>query len=461
MFEKNKIICDNNLKVLKTFPDNCIDSIVTDPPYGLSFMGKKWDYDIPSIEFWSECLRVLKPGGHALVACGTRTQHRMVVNLEDAGFEIRDIIMWVYGQGWPKSLSIGKAVDKLQGNEREVIETNETIPDIRANNYLNSKGKERLKANITKGTSKWEGWGTALKPAIELWTLCRKPLSEKTVAENCLKWGIGGLNIDACRIESKDGVPIFKHRKEKSCNCYGDGKNGSNRTGEKDFSGRFPSNLIHDNSEEVRECFPSPHGAGSKREAGTAKQENTKSIFLKDKGSPGNGIRFGDSGNASRFFKSCPFDDEDIDVLRLFYCAKASQSERNAGLEDLSDNKRFQQGNYSQSPVCSVCSKTFNGTNDHDACGDNTMIYKSKEENKVVKNNHPTVKPVALMQYLVRLITPPKGICLDPFAGSGTTGVACVDEGFDYILIDSEEQYCTIAEKRILHKLKKKKENIF
>jgi len=176
-------------------PDNAVHSIITDPPYGISFMGKKWDYDVPSVELWKEVLRVLKPGGHAIVACGIRTQHRMAVNLEDAGFEIRDIVAWVYGSGFPKSLNIGKAIDKFQGNEREVINVlkrgDVQLAKEKGVGFLADPANKNNSKQFgygteikTKGNSPYEGWGTALKPAMELWTLCRKPLSEKTIASN-------------------------------------------------------------------------------------------------------------------------------------------------------------------------------------------------------------------------------------------------------------------------------------
>ncbi len=192
------------LEEMKKLDANSVDSIVTDPPYGLSFMGKKWDYDVPSQEIWEECLRVLKPGGYLLAFAGTRTQHRMAVRIEDAGFEIRDMIAWVYGSGFPKSLNIGKAVDKLQGNEREVVGTSRAGSKER-DGYKGDMAimpfeTETIDLDVTKGTSEWEGWGTALKPALEPITVARKPLSEKTVAENVLTHGTGGINIDQCRV---------------------------------------------------------------------------------------------------------------------------------------------------------------------------------------------------------------------------------------------------------------------
>ena len=197
---------------MKTLDDNSVDSIVTDPPYGLSFMGKKWDYDVPSVEVWKEAMRVLKPGGHALIACGTRTQHRMVCNIEDAGFEIRDVVSWIYGSGFPKSLNISKVIDKAAGAEREVVgkinapASQKRVQTMGRPEHSGSGWQEspNITAPATEAAKEWDGWGTALKPACEFFTLCRKPLSEKTIAANVLKWGTGGINIDGCRVEMSD-----------------------------------------------------------------------------------------------------------------------------------------------------------------------------------------------------------------------------------------------------------------
>ena len=197
------LLCGDCIDEMKAFPDNCIDSIVTDPPYGLKFMGKKWDYKVPSVEVWQECLRVLKPGGYLLSFAGTRTQHRMACNIEDAGFEIRDMIAWIYGSGFPKSMNIGKAIDKLQGNKREDLGVSDSTR-LNAINHDNKVGGNPHgstgEVRLTKGNSQFEGYGTTLKPALEPITVARKPLSEKTVAKNVLKYGTGGINIDGCRV---------------------------------------------------------------------------------------------------------------------------------------------------------------------------------------------------------------------------------------------------------------------
>ena len=221
---EQKILCGNSLELLKTFPDNHFDAVVTDPPYGLSFMNKHWDYDVPTVELWREVLRVLKFGGHILVACGTRTQHRMAVNIEDAGFEIRDVITWHYGSGFPKSLDVSKAIDKAAGAEREDREDNPiTAP--------------------TDEAKEWDGWGTALKPSTEFWTLARKPLSENTIAENVLKYGTGGINIDGCRVKTSDGGDRGRppHTPNK---IFGNGEGTNLTESEHNNLGRFPANLI-------------------------------------------------------------------------------------------------------------------------------------------------------------------------------------------------------------------------
>jgi hypothetical protein len=203
MSKKTKLMLGNNIESLKKLPDNSIDSIVSDPPYGISFMSKRWDYDVPSVEFWKEVYRVLKPGGHVLSFGGTRTYHRMVVNIEDAGFEIRDQIMWLYGSGFPKSHNIGKAVDKLQGNDREIVGIEKGAG---SNKFTDGVNGLKPEYEETKGTSQYEGWGTALKPSNEPICVARKPLSEKSVAENVLKWGTGGINIDGCRVGTDDKI---------------------------------------------------------------------------------------------------------------------------------------------------------------------------------------------------------------------------------------------------------------
>jgi DNA modification methylase len=390
----------NNLEVLKTMPDNSVDSIVTDPPYGLSFMNKKWDYDVPSTELWVECLRVLKPGGHLLSFSGSRTYHRMVVRIEDAGFEIRDQIMWVYGSGFPKSHNIGKAVDKILGNEREVVGT-QTSTDIKGGNLLNSisdKGIGTYKIDVTKGTSEWEGWGTALKPAHEPIVMARKPLSEKSVAENVLQWGTGGINIDVSRIATDDylGGGTFG-------GMFGNGKEASKP--EAGSIGRWPANIIFD--EEAGQVLDQQSGI-KKSTPYNHKLVNNK-IYGKYDFEETNG-GYSDKGGASRFF----------------YCPKASKKDRDEGLDLFEENNR----------------KLWNERYYTYPDGTERPEYK-------LKNNHPTVKPTALMEYLIKLITPANGIVMDPFMGSGSTGKAAARNGFDFIGIEMDEEYIKIAKARI------------
>ncbi len=249
------------LAVLKTIPDNSIHSVVTDPPYGLSFMGKKWDYDVPSVDVWAECLRVLKPGGHLLAFAGTRTQHRMAVRIEDAGFEIRDMIAWVYGSGFPKSLDVSKAIDKAAGAEREKVRVApravtsgtmagsvDTRPWIEKPREL---GYHEVAGPIpaTDAARQWQGWGTALKPALEPITVARKPLIG-TVAANVLEHGTGAINVDGCRVGTDGGTAKGSKPMGEGNGIYGAGLHGACEITQLN-AGRWPANLIHDGSEEV------------------------------------------------------------------------------------------------------------------------------------------------------------------------------------------------------------------
>jgi len=675
--ELNKIYQGDCLDVLPTLPDNSVDSIVTDPPYHLTsivkrfgkensapakfgtdgvfkrastgFMGKTWDGgDIAfNVDMWKECLRVLKPGGHLLSFSGTRTYHRMAVAIEDAGFEVRDMIEWCYGSGFPKSLNIGKAVDKLQGNEREITGSYR-VPDIKGDAYGTMNDKQggsykNIEVNKTKGNSEWEGWGTALKPSHEpvvfcskpltprlyfailigdisnniiqlcqisnvkdaekifsgiqaklekegvlsvadnvrinaweslenvkfaeksftskeqkssdltktkensaqlnakqngkkdnlqeiktlagveanikalmdiiifgttentsqnialLWNsiseellnqantltismatrlitdlkilklsatqsilestgslfktpqnippnhepicMARKPLSEKTVVENVLKWGTGGINIDESRVNfvseedrkestTKNQHADFGTKPMTNNNVYGD----YSMIQPKNFNptGRFPANLILDTSEEVRECFPET------KTGGVGKGRDSKGKFYGGGFHNPETYNGGDSGNASRFFKSIKkpyvysgkeyevdgfvkkckpqapsnYNDEGSPAKyfkSIIYQAKASKSERNKGMDSLEAKPMY------------------------------------KEDRK---NNHPTVKPVALMEYLIKMITPKGGIVLEPFAGSGSTLVAAKENGFNFIGIELTEDYIPIIEAR-------------
>jgi len=416
------------LKLLE-IATNSIDAVVTDPPYGLSFMGKHWDYDVPSIDIWREVIRVLKPGGYLLSFGGSRTYHRMACAIEDAGFEIRDQIMWIYGSGFPKSHDIGKAIDKIQGNER-VVSRHYIAPDGQWRDCNNHKPNEEIRNPATKygyktsgfrpvdkGFSEYEGWGTALKPAHEPICMARKPIGEKTVAENVLKYGTGGINIDGCRVDFQGPEDYASATFGRGTDITGNNYCGATHsTGETNIKanplGRFPANVIHDGSDEVVGMFPKNAGAAAPVSSGMNGKSNGIYGDFAQKGDDGKTFR-GDSGSAARFF----------------YCAKASKSERDKGLEEF-DEKRWVQW------------QTANGTS-----GKPSSM--SEGRNTAYRNDHPTVKPVALMRYLCRLVTPKGGIVLDPFMGSGTTGIAAKIEGFSFIGIERESDYCDIARARI------------
>lgn len=582
---------------MKQLPDNSVDAVVTDPPYGLRFMGKHWDYDVPNVDVWREVYRVLKPGGYLLSFGGTRTYHRMACAIEDAGFEIRDMVEWLYGSGFPKSLDIGKAVDKLRGNEREITgERRVTESDLGQKSGWNYLDTSSGKYVYTKGTSEWEGWGTALKPAhesicvaqkrvqsssdyedyfvsllkqikrelcqyqsfaqtaernlrlnpkgsrgvvdiaqwlaeeniniqedlsvltatlqseseinsswsivlswlntladlssmmntyttltelrmttelsilnslewgsifqnitqapssnpdgsyasvcivedilsvvglklndirtrfvqgdvtsmedkrasapnIEPICMARKPLSEKTVAENVLKHGTGGINIEGCRVESE---PIKTGNGKVSTNeIYGKYKDRDSAW--ENNRGRFPANVIHDGSEVVAREFPN----------GGAAAPVSRGMNGKSKGIYGDFAQKGDDG--------ATFYNDNGSAARFFYCAKASKSERNYGLEDFEFTRHADR------------------IKEDGSGGENPRNRTNTEK----QNYHPTVKPVALMRYLCRMVTPKGGTILDPFMGSGTTGIAAKVEGYSFIGIEREEGYCKIAEARI------------
>jgi len=367
----------NNLEILPTIPDNSIDSIVTDPPYELGFMGKKWDASgiAYNVALWQECLRVLKPGGHLLAFGGTRTYHRMTCAIEDAGFEIRDSIHWIYGSGFPKSHNL-------------------------------------------EGT--WEGWGTALKPAHEPIVLARKPV-EGTVANNVLTHGTGAINIDGCRIPRQpDDISAAGHRTAtfgtQDTISGGDGSGGWTQ----DEGGRWPANVIHDGSDEIVSQFPDT-AAGNR-----PKTRNVSSSFnanTQQQGSENAGRL--EPGSAARFFAATPYGD--VDEASFLYCAKPGKKERNAGLDD--------------APTVRHADRVAD-----DKPGGNNPRNRT---NTPRQNFHPTVKPVALMRYLCRLVTPPEGTILDPFAGSGTTLVAATQEQFNAIGIELTDDYLLIIHARL------------
>ena len=398
-----------------------VESVVTDPPYELGFMGKSWDAS--GIAFdkktWELAFQLLKPGGYLLAFSASRNYHRMAVAVEDAGFEIRDQIMWIYGSGFPKSLNIGKGVDKKQGNDREVVGTIErgSVEDAIAKGvgYTADPANQNNKAifgygteTVTKGNSEWEGWGTALKPAHEPIVMARKPL-EGTVVDNVLEHGVGGINIDGCRIDADSNA---KSRVRKAGSEFGQNSGWNDHqnvdTVYDPSKGRFPANVMHDGSDVVVKGFPNAKGWSSQK-------HNTFNPY------GGNALQSSET-ERDGFHKGY---DDNGSAARFFYCPKTAKSERNQGLFEFDDKQ------YS-----------------HD--GRKKSIENPYQRNKSIsKNSHPTVKPVELMKYLCRLVTPKGGTVLDPFMGSGSTGMAAKDEGFDFIGIEREKEYFEISEQRI------------
>jgi DNA modification methylase len=587
----------NNIDLLKNYPDNHFDSIVTDPPYGLGkepnaeelmkdwiekgyheisgsgFMGKEWDSFVPQPIFWKEVYRVLKPGGHLLAFYGTRTYDWGVMAMRFAGFEVRDCIQWLYGSGFPKSHNISKALDKMPKANSRLLEFAELLKDKRNElgltiaeaddlicngstmyNFLEGRNingvckiyppnrdfyekiiinykiegwddiiennlqvvgseegnfgfqsdgerwteKREIKEFTTNTAKKWDGWGTALKPANEPIVLARKPLEKGlSIAENILKWGVGGINIDASRIGTEDKTQRTNNGVE-----WGNRKDEYYENREKEVFGsslgRFPANIIlthsslcqlkgtkkvkgqkdkptnrkkfegtwnegntglRSNTNSSKEGFADEngqeevenwdchedcpirildeqsiamgmHSAGSKKDIGDYNRKDNNSIFNNSKGGIGQkefgGKRIGDKGGASRFF----------------YVAKASKAERNKGLEDF-EEKPLAFSNQAKAEL-KRGNLEFNGNG---ITGEGIVGQGNKVN--MLKNFHPTVKPIKLMQYLIKMITPPNGIVLDPFCGSGTTGVACKLDGFNFVGLEQDPEYTKIAEARI------------
>jgi len=413
----------NCIDLMSELPDCSVDSVVTDPPYELGFMGKSWDASgvAYNTEVWRQCLRVLKPGGHLLAFGGSRTYHRLACAIEDAGFEIRDQIMWVYGSGFPKSLDVSKSLDKYFGREREVIgyaDPHDPRTAMARSIYGGKIQDEPGQGNpITVPASSeakaWNGWGTALKPAHEPIVVARKPF-DGTVAENVLRWSTGAINIDGCRVEFVSDDDKKESTGKNQHEDFGT-EPMTNNTVYGDYSmvkptnynppGRWPANFIHDGSDEVLELFPDRKGGAYPSRRGNA----VATSFASGQETEGGFRKMGDDGSAARFF----------------YCAKASTAERNAGLDGLPKKKAD-----TRSDVAAGIWKDMSAPH---------------------QNHHPTVKPVALMRYLVRLVTPPNGVVLDPFLGSGTTAVAAIHENVKWMGFEMNPEYATIADRRAGH----------
>ena len=571
------------LDVMRGMPENSVDSIVTDPPYGLSFMGKKWDYDVPSVEIWAECLRVLKPGGHLLAFAGTRTQHRMAVRIEDAGFEIRDMIAWVYGSGFPKSLDVSKAIDKAAGAERvEWVDERWAAKypngpggnnnpsgigsDGRGGSTLKREGLAMTSTPATPDAERWHGWGTALKPALEPITMARKPFASP-VAANVLAHGTGALNIDACRVSATDGAN--RARPPRSPNAILGGGKGTNLTAsEHNAAGRWPANLILSDDPEVVAAFPDSNGSGPARKLNRSAKPEQQGWGMNTTASDVASLRDAGTGSAARFFMQCkgdyndawqdlnlpqenantaeqsssqqrqaavsalvlavssalpegllcsglsmaPFTSATANELRLI-AETATQTIQTIGskfwreskparlslslnhasdaeIQRLTDTttitvSRWKSDGSAEPVTFSItpmslevggkdcapsmdgkrfmyCAKTSKRDRDEglehmpekqSSVGDNRPGGDFNERlgktPGVRRNIHPTVKPTDLMAYLCRLVTPPGGIILDPFMGSGSTGRGAVLEGFRFIGIEREAQYFEIAKARI------------
>lgn len=385
-------------EILTEFEDCLFDSVITDPPYELGFMGKTWDSTgiAYSKDFWAECLRILKPGGHLIAFSGARTYHRMTVAIEDAGFEIRDMLQWIYGAGFPKGQDISKALDKKLGVEREVIGKKNKLQSYGqgVNNVYGDgpdKGHEMLiTAPGSEEAKQWEGWNTTLKPAHEPICFARKPI-EGTMVENILKWGCGGINIDACRVPGEYNSVMQKTPSKQ----FGVINDDSWKPSKVDFpanpAGRWPSDVILGHSPDCGEvCVEgcpvkllneqSGNLINGTLKAGPRKSPKTKNSYGKSTPAMEGSAGYGDQGGASKYF---------IDLLPdpFLYCGKATQKER-------------------------------------------------------AKSKHPTIKPLKLMSYLVKMVTPKGGLCLDPFLGSGTTMFACIANNIDFIGIDLDLTEC-------------------
>ena len=496
------------LEAMKKLPDNFIDAVITDPPYGLSFMGKDWDYGVPGVAFWKEALRITKPGGHIVAFGGSRTYHRLTCAIEDAGWEIRDCLGWLYSSGFPKSMDISKAIDKKMGSEQ---------------------------------AKKWKGWGTCLKPAFEPIVLARKPI-EGTVAENVLKYGVGGINIDECRVSTTDnlngGAYCKDGHREKGLygqdrDAKGSGMFAEGKTCDTEFkqpSGRFPANIIHDGSDEVVELFPDSNGSGHARTLHRSAKPEQEGWGMNKQSADTVELRDAGTGSAARFFYCIKDDNKlnpdfepivlarkplegtvadnvlkygvgglNIDECRVPFESEADKASAKpqgkatskvgalaGGVENDRERTEFTpkdvDGRFPANIMHdgsdgvlevfpdNVKGGTWNTTKgarhfnnngektDFENHGADTstgsaarFFYcaKASKKEKGKDNPHPTVKPIKLMEYLVKLISPKGSTVLDPFMGSGTTGIAALNLGRRFIGIEKEPEYFAVAKKRI------------
>lgn len=516
------------LAVMALLPDSSVDAIVTDPPYGLGFMGKAWDDLPPGLPWARECLRVLKPGGHLLAFGGTRTWHRLACAVEDAGFEMRDSIAWLYGSGFPKSLDVSKAIDKAAGAEREVVGTKIGQPgyslasggEVEWGGLRGDPEREaQITAPATEAAQQWQGWGTALKPAFEPIVVARKPLVG-TVAANVLAHGTGALNIDGCRIGSESRPVMVRTATTVAASSMSGESTGATSSSEMTTAGRWPANVVLD----------SESAAALDAQSGTLTTQKTRRTPDVESGNVGMfGLAkrqkmgpeyLGDSGGASRFFyvakapkserpvvwmKSCncetmkpcqlplrattesasddatswststsgsnltdPYRQDTTSITEIMTSStttsatsNSSPSSSTSASTPAANSATANGGSLAVSAKSSSPSPASTGTSAPKA-GPSTVAAdpatsRGWSETSVCGNcgaparkvAHETVKPLALMRWLVRLVTPPGGIVLDPFAGSGTTVEAALLEGFDVVGIEREPDYAPLIQTRI------------
>jgi site-specific DNA-methyltransferase (adenine-specific) len=411
---KAHIITGNNIDVLKTYPDNHFDSVVTDPPYGIDFLGKEWDVNTGALETYQECLRVLKPGGYLLAFSAARTYHHLAVTVEQAGFEIRDQIMWIYSSGFPKSQDIGKSIQRSLGVEQTQPHKNNAprIGGVEQGEEIASK--EQIVCTDPEAI-KWEGWGTQLKPAHEPIVMARKPLHKSnSIAKNCQQWGVGAVNIDAGRVpyETNDALAGLTITSDANATTY------------KNFSAEERTNKDKPAAGRRTSSFHNATGGGETH-------------------SGGDGSGGWTANDTGRFPSNVIGEILQADYQKYFYCPKVSRAERHIGHELPAAEPLNSPDQVRNHPLWDPSI----GTNAH------RLKEKIKAAQGVttgnVGNNHPTVKPIELMKYLIKLITPPGGHVLDPFNGSGSTGCAAVELDFEYTGIELDPAYVAIAQKRI------------
>ena len=448
-----QIITGDNRHTLKNLPDNSIDSIVTDPPYGIDFLGKAWDANTGALETYQECLRVLKPGGHILAFSAARTYHHLAVTLEQAGFEIRDQLMWIYSSGFPKSQDVGRSIQRSLG-----------VKETKAQKGYNGFGSENGTAftqDWDRGPEKnpqvvcsdpvakqWEGWGTALKPAHEPIALARKPI-KLSIARNCQTHGVGALNIDACRVpyESEDDYDTYinnlKGPMERSTAQDGDGLGMfEGKTGFKAQKGK----VVKSTKPKIGTMGKAPPNLNAIGTPSTIETSDQPWV-------PSDAGRF-----PSNVLGDIP------DYQKYFYCPKVSRAERHMGFDDDTvpvhwDMVSAMGGYYLDDKGNRDDDRAFGGKNIY--LPHKGMIYghglkheyaewcKTNNKTPIVGNNHPTVKPIELMKYLIKLVTPAGGTVLDPFCGSGSTGCAAVELGHTFIGCELDPNYVEIAQRRI------------